>query len=166
LEIKRNITTLHLHERPEFATTLVHWFMDEWEPYYGRSGPGDARKDLEECAGRDQLPLCLIALDERDRMLGTIALKETSVGSELNVGPWVAALLVDHQYQGRGVGPVLIEAITTEAARLGFEKIYTSGGPDDAIFESQGWRPYGETTSLRGPLIVYERVLEKSAPQN
>ena len=159
MEIKRDINVLHLHERPEFIHTLVHWFMDEWEPYYGRGGPGDARKDLEACGGRDELPLCLIALDDRDRLLGTIALKERSVGSELEVGPWLAALLVDLQYQGRGVGPVLIEAIGGEAARLGFERIYTSGQADDKIFEAQGWQPYGETTSLRGPLIVYERVL-------
>ena len=166
MQIKRDIKTLHLFERPEFTSTLVHWFMDEWEPYYGRTGPGNAKKDLEACAGLDTLPICLIALDERDRLLGTIALKETSVGSELDVGPWLAALLVDLQYQGRGVGPVLIEAIASEAARLGFKKIYTSGQPDDAVFQSQGWSPYGETESLRGPLIVYERVLDRESMPN
>ena len=157
---------MHLHDRPEFIQNLVHWFMDEWEPYYGRGGPGNPRNDLEECAGSDQLPVCLIALDDRDRLLGTIALKERSAGSELNVGPWIAALLVDLQYQGRGVGPALIEAIGSEAARMGFDKIYTSGAPDDAVFRSQGWRPYGERSSMRGSLIIYERELGNGGHAN
>ena len=31
----------------EVIPTLTDWYQSEWEPYYGKAGPGDARADLE-----------------------------------------------------------------------------------------------------------------------
>ncbi len=144
-----------LADRPDLIPTLTDWFAAEWEPYYGAGGPGDAGSDLRGCLNRDTLPVALVALDADDTLLGTAALKEESVGSELGVGPWLAAFLVAPEHRGRGVGTALVAAIEGEAARLGFAEIYTSTDTADGILKRRGWLPFGDTESLRGPLKIY-----------
>ncbi len=64
-------------------------------------------------------------------------------------------MLVDKDHQGQGVGTALVKAIEEEAARLGFDSIYTSTDTAMGILERRGWQVFGTTESLRGPLTIY-----------
>lgn len=151
----QNIRIVHLLEAPHMASTLELWFVEEWMPWYGPKGPGDAGSDLAECRSRDQLPICLVALSADDNVLGTASLKAESVGSELGVGPWLAAMLVGKAHRRNGVGTALVKAIEEEAARLGFGSIYTSTDTAEPILERRGWQPINTTQTLRGLVTVY-----------
>lgn len=160
---RQDIRILHLVEVPELTPTLVQWFIKEWTPWYGPDGPGNAESDLAACSSRDALPICLVALNGDGDPLGTAALKSESVGSELGVGPWLAAVLVAEAHQGQGVGTTLVQAIEVEAARLGFEAIYTSTDTAMGILERRGWQEFGTTKSLRGPLKIYRCAIRREA---
>jgi len=95
---------VHLLEVPEVVPTLVRWFIEEWGPWYGPDGPGDAHADLAACGSRDALPICLVAFGMDGELLGTAALKCESVSSEIGAGPWLAVVLVGANHQGKGVG--------------------------------------------------------------
>ena len=159
-----SVRILHLLDAREAMPTLVRWFEEEWAPWYGPSGPGDAESDLAACRGRDMLPICLVALDAENEMLGTAALKTESVGSELGFGPWLAAFLVGREHRGRGVGAALVAAIEDEARRLGFEAVYTSTDVAEGMLERRGWEAIATTLSLRGPITVYRRGLREDGP--
>ncbi len=153
----------------ESIPILARWFIGEWEPYYGPDGPGDAAKDLKDCCNRDEIPLALVALDDSGAVLGTAALKAESVGAESGLGPWLAALFVPVEHRKRGVATALVEAIESEAGRLGFEAIYTSTDAAENIVKGRGWTDMGEeATSLRGRVAVYRQRLGErcSKPQN
>ena len=154
---RQDICIVHLLQVPEVAPVLARWFVEEWTPWYGPEGRGDAETDLAACRSRDTLPLCLVALTMDDAVLGTAALKAESVGSEIGAGPWLAAVLVGKDHQGRGVGTALVEAVEEEAARLGFESAYTSTDAAERILERRGWRAIGTTESIRGPATIYRR---------
>ncbi len=154
---------VHLLELPEAADTLVRWFIEEWTPWYGPKGQGDAESDLAACRSRETLPICLIALDSDDTVLGTAAIKSESVGSELGVGPWLAALLVAKEHRCKGVGTALIEAVERHAQGLGFEAIYCSTDTTEGILAHRGWEPFGTTETLRGSAVVYRRPLLPSS---
>ena len=141
------------------APVLARWFVEEWTPWYGPDGPGDATSDLAACTGRDALPICLVALSMAGDVLGTVALKPESVGSEYGVGPWLVALLVGKDHRGQGVGTALVDAIEAEAHRLGFASIYTSTDTAESLMERRSWHAVGKTESLRGPIKVYRRRL-------
>jgi len=145
----------HLVDVPEAAATLVRWFVEEWAPWYGPGGAGNAEEDLAACRSREALPICLVAVGEDGEILGTAALKSDSVGSELGVGPWLAAILVGKARRGQGIGSALVAAIEGEAARLGFDAIYTSTDAASAMVRRRGWQAFGATLSLRGPITVY-----------
>ena len=152
---EKELSFAHLCDVPEMLPVLEQWFVQEWEPWYGPNGQGDAKADLAACAHRDTLPICLVALDADRAVLGTASLKAGSVGDELGVGPWLAAVLVAEEHQGKGIGTALVQAIEEEATRMGFDAIYTSTDTAKNIMERRGWTPFGETQSLRGPLTVY-----------
>ena len=118
---------------------------------------GDAEGDLAACRSRDALPICLVALSESGDVLGTASLRSESVGSELGVGPWLAAVLVPREHQGQGVGTALVAAIEAEARRLGFECLYTSTSTAEGLLKRRGWEAFGASQSLRGPVAVYRR---------
>jgi len=149
----------HLCEVPEAVPVLAAWFFEEWMPYYGPDGPGDALADLEACAGKDALPVCLVALDQAGAVLGTAALKQDSVGGDIADGPWLAALLVGHAHRSRGVGTALVGAIECAAKDLGFDAVYTSTDGASGIVEKRGWSRIGGAVSLRGRVDVYRKAL-------
>lgn len=134
---------------------LASLFVAEWEPYYGKSGPGNALEDLTACCNHDELPIALVALDTEERLRGTAALKEVSVGSKPGQSPWLAALVVGPQYRGCGVGTRLVAAIWSEARRRGFDRLYISTDTAGTIVKKLGWLPLDTVASLRGPITVY-----------
>ena len=150
---------VHLLDAPQTRPTLVRWFIHAGEPWYGLDGEGDAEADLAACAERDRLPLCLVAIDDDGRPLGTAALKTESLGSELGFGPWPAAFLVDETQRGRGIGRTLIEAVAAEARRLGHTALYTSTELPPERLWPRGWQAIGGTESLRGAVTVYRLTL-------
>lgn len=149
----------HLIDVPQAVPVLAAWFVEEWRPYYGPDGPGDAEDDLRACMRKDALPICLVALDDQGDVLGTAALKHVSVGSDVADGPWLAAFLVGQAHRDRGVGTALVGAIEDAARDLGFDSVYTSTDGAGGIVERCGWRLVGDTQSLRGEVGVYCKTL-------
>ena len=149
----------HLIEHPFAIPVLTRWFMDEWSPWYGPEGPGDAKRDLEECSRDDALPICLIALSGNKTVLGTGTLKAKSVGSKRSDGPWMSALLVSKDHRGKGIGTALIAAIEKEAQRLGFSSVYCSTNTAENTLQLRGWKADGTAETLRGPVPVYRLKL-------
>ncbi len=159
----RPVRIVNLIEAPETAATLEDWFTTEWAPWYGPEGPGNAANDLAACSGRESLPVCLVALDLANDVVGTASLKAESVGSELGVGPWLAAVLVPSEHRGRGIGTALVEAIERQAVQLGFTDLYTSTDMAERILTRRSWVEFGATNSLRGPIKVFRRRLAPRA---
>lgn len=150
----------HLCDLPTARDALADWYVREWAPWYGPGGGGDAQADLAACADKQSLPLCLLAHDPTDLLVGTAALKTDSVGGEHGQGPWLAAVLVDPAHRGRGIGTALVAAIEAEAARLGYRDLYSSTDTAGWILERRGWLRIGATESLRGTIDVYRKSLD------
>ena len=145
-----------LSDAPFAIPTLTRWFIDEWAPWYGQDGQGNAEADLLACCNRDSLPLAVAALGDEDQVFGTAALKHQSLGSELGYGPWLAAVLVGQVYRRRGIGDMLVGAIETEARRLGHESIYVSTDSAVSLVTRRGWTSLDQhTDSLRGRVSIY-----------
>jgi len=143
---------------------LTRLFIEEWGPYYGPDGPGDAEKDLLESCNRDDLPVALVALHDDGTVLGTAALKKESVGSELGLGPWLAAFYVPIEHRKRGIGSALVEAIENKARSFGFESIFVSTDAAENVIRRRGWTALeNPVESLRGPVAVYKLGLNTKA---
>lgn len=150
-----------LADHPQAIPILKSWFEDEWAPYYGPEGPGDAERDLRESCNRNELPIGLVALSG-DVVCGTAALKKVSVTTHTHLTPWLAALLVGAGFRRRGVGEQLIAAVEETARKLGFASIYVgtgegSGTPETAL-RKRDWE-FVE----KGPYFVSEISIFRKA---
>ncbi|MDP6388706.1 MAG: GNAT family N-acetyltransferase [Alphaproteobacteria bacterium] len=156
---------VHLADVPEAIPILVRWFVEEWEPYYGPDGPGDAERDLTACCNRDELPVGLLALDGEGKVVGTAALKSESVETHRHLSPWLAALVVARDRRGERIGSVLVTAVEDEARRLGFDSLYVAEDSSSGIMPRQGWIPMKEgVPSLRDPMTIYRRDFSPRTP--
>lgn len=153
---EKTVDVRHLIDVSEAESMLERWFVEEWEPYYGTSGPGDARADLRAASDKNSLPICLVAVDAGGGPIGTIALKAESVASHRHLSPWVAAFLVAPDHRGRGIGTVLLAAAEKEARRLGFKSLYIATDVAVGLLERRNWYPLRERApTLRGSVEVY-----------
>lgn len=156
---ERPLKVVLLADRPALGRVLGRWFVDAWPCWYGPDGPGDPHADITAACQRDALPLCVIAMDADDTPLGTATLKTDSLGSDLGVGPWLAAWLVHPAHRRLGIGTALVRAIEAQAARLGFDAVYITTGLAGGMLRRRGWEPFGVAQAPDGPIPVHRRRL-------
>lgn len=151
----------YLADARELVVPLAPLFIDEWEPYYGRQGPGDAESDLNDCCNCDEIPLALVAVDDEGEILGTAALKARSIDTHRHLSPWLAAMFVVERHRGRGVNAALVAAIEENAVRLGYERIYVGARGVTSAMRENGWSLLEEAESSRGPIEIYVKELSE-----
>ena len=124
-----------LADHTDLLATLADWYANEWEPYYGANGPGDALADLTSRCNRDTIPIGLIALDG-DQALGVVAL---DLDVATNLTPSVVGLLVTGKYRGRGVAAKLLDSATHLAKSIGYSRLYISTTVLGGHLARKGW---------------------------
>lgn len=148
----------YLADCPEVLSQLEKWFLQEWAPYYGPDGPGDAADDLRSSCNRRALPITLVAL-KGDELCATGALKAESVETHKHLGPWVAALLVAPKYRRQGIRGKLVDALEELARELGFEQLYYGADFTDRYLEGNGWEPLERVSYLTSEGSIYGKTL-------
>lgn len=148
----------YLADHPEAIPMLKEWFEAEWAAYYGPGGPGCAGQDLLTYAGRDQLPVGLIAYVD-GQLCGIAALKADSISTHTDLGPWAAAGLVLPPFRRRGIGTSLIGALEDVAKRLGYSTIYAGTSTASSLLARHGWQ-FMERVRYDGEDVsIYQKAL-------
>lgn len=139
----------------EFLPALAEWYRDEWEPYYGVDGPGDALADLKSRCNEHRLPIGIVALED-DKVRGVAAL-DLDVATKL--APSVVGLLVAPEYRGQGVASLLLESAKSLAEGLGCSRVYISTTKLGDHLLKRGWRDFGSVKFLneqKGSVYSYD----------
>jgi len=140
----------------ELIPTLAEWYRSEWEPYYGKRGPGDARADLESRCNRDELPIGLVAIEDT-QVFGTAAL---DFDVTTNLTPSVVGLLVLPAYRRRGIATALLNAAEDLGRQLGYHRLYVSTTVLGDLLNQLGWEVMGTVEFLNAEQgSVYVRDL-------
>ncbi len=134
----------HISDHPDVISELANWYVSEWEPYYGDTGPGDARADLEARTSREALPVGFVAIED-DRVVATVAL---GLDVTTNLTPSIIGLLVARNHRGRGIGTALIETCVDVARKFGHQRLYVSTSVLGSLLDRMGWQEMGETKFL------------------
>lgn len=114
---------------------LAAWYEQEWGPYYGDHGPGDAAADLASRCNRDRLPAGLVAMDD-DKIVGTAALGRDAASGLV---PAVVGLLVVPEYRRKGFAGALLDAAGQFANELGYDELFMSTSILGEFLKREGW---------------------------
>jgi GNAT superfamily N-acetyltransferase len=154
------ILTVQLEDLPRAVEQIQKWYLHEWPTWYGPGGPGDAQSDLANCLSTPgKLPKCLVATDDRDQLLGTVSLRQTSPGSDRYPGVWLTALLVPSQHRRSGIGTALVAAAERGAKRLEFSSIHASTTTAHSLLNRRGWTSLDAIWSAGDCLEIYRKLL-------
>lgn len=131
---------------PHFQETVSDrvwraWWRDDGYPLKQINGW------FQESLGSQTVPSTLVAHDG-DEFRGTVSLIDNDMDERPGYGPWVAALWVDPEYRGNGVGRTLIETALEKAFTQGIDTVYLCATAENsAYYVSLGWQQIEENVS-------------------
>ena len=129
-----------LRLRPEFFDAVADriwqaWWKADGHPLDYISGR------LHENLSTSPVPFALVAHDD-GRFLGTASVIASDLAERPQLTPSVAAVWVEQQARGRGIGAALVDRAAQDCFALGTGRIYLRARPERAAFyERLGWTP-------------------------
>ena len=133
------ITIDFLKNYPQYISQLIQVGHEVLGPIWAPS-----EEQLLQSLQSTVLPLTLVALDNGEPV-GMCSLSKVK-GLRPDLSPWLGPLFVNKQYQKRGIGSKLVEAIKQKACVLGFEKLYLCTHDSDLVtkyYQPRGWNIIG-----------------------
>jgi N-acetylglutamate synthase-like GNAT family acetyltransferase len=131
-------TISDLRQRPEFFDTVAEriwqaWWKADGHPLDYISGR------LRENLNAAPIPFALVA-HEGKAFLGTASVIASDLAERPQLTPWVAAVWVEPQARGRGIGAALVDRAAQDCFALGVGRAYLCARPQrSSFYEGLGW---------------------------
>ena len=117
-------------------------------------------------AGRDELPITLVAIDEDDAVVGVVGLDtadDALTDEERDRRtPWLVGLVVRREARRRGIGRILLRALEDVVRTHGHDRVWVvTGSNADDFYRACGWIDVEQLTTSkeRLPSTILGRVL-------
>jgi GNAT superfamily N-acetyltransferase len=108
-------------------------------------------------AGRDELPITWVALDESGVALGAVALGSrddalTEAERDRRT-PWLLGLVVRRDWRRRGIGRRLVAELEEAALARGHDRVWVvTGGHAVGFYRACGWEPVQDLVTTQAGL--------------
>jgi GNAT superfamily N-acetyltransferase len=147
------IVLLADHPRLVEEVGLLRW--REWG--YGDPSPREWIETTRREAGRDDLPVTLVAIDDDGHALGAVALGDADdalTDDERAVRtPWLLGMVVAGDARLHGVGRLLVGALEDLARDRGHEQVWVvTGDPAVGFYRACSWTVVGELVTAKEQL--------------
>ncbi len=93
----------------------------------------------------NKLPITYVAI-ENSECIGTVSLFINDLTTRMDLWPWLASLVVRHDYRNKGVGEKLINYALREAKSLGYKKVFLKTENKGSFYSKRGWKFMGKST--------------------
>jgi GNAT superfamily N-acetyltransferase len=132
------ISLSDLRDRPEFQPILADRIWRAW--WQARGTPlGIVAGRVAENLGPGAIPSAYIAHDG-ERFLGTASAIAADMEERPHYAPWVAAVWVEPEARGAGLGAALVGHAAAAIFRAGFGRAYLAAAPDRrSFYQGLGW---------------------------
>lgn len=146
---------LPLFQKPQYAEQVTDWI---WQAF----GTPDSRDFFASIVATSQwegeLPLTFVAV-EGNKLVGTVGLWRCDLISRQDLYPWLAALYIDENQRGRGLGAKLQQHVIEHARALGYPQLYLYSACKD-YYERFGWEYIGDGLDYPDKVVhLYKYVL-------
>jgi GNAT superfamily N-acetyltransferase len=149
---------------------IPHVAQLRWREWGHAPAPEDPEFWLETTtheAGRDDLPVTLVAIADDGGLLGAVGLTEReNVEPRPGESPWVAGMIVAPEGRGRGVGRALLRQLEQWAVAHGFVEAWVATESAGAFYERCGWTVVRADTNTDGEQAMVLHQLWASAVEH
>lgn len=119
--VSPSIEVLSVREHPSLCGQAIDYIAGRWADEKSRPV---YENGIGACiSSTSRLPQWYL-LRERSRTIGCAGLIPNDFISRMDLYPWLCALYVEKDVRGHGFGALLIERVRSDAAALGYEKLY------------------------------------------
>src|SRR5882672_7035265 len=127
-----------LRQRPEFFDAVADRIWQAWWKPHGH--PLTYIRDrLRENMEPGPIPLALVA-HEDGHFLGTASVIASDLAERPQLTPWIAAVWVEPEARGRGIGAALVDRATQDCFALGVSRAHLCARPRmTGFYEGLGW---------------------------
>jgi N-acetylglutamate synthase-like GNAT family acetyltransferase len=131
-------TISDLRQRPGFFAPVAERI---WQAWWEADGypldyiSGRLRENMEATP----IPFAVVAHDG-EAFLGTASAIASDLAERPQLTPWVAAVWVEPEARGRGIGAALVDRATRDCFALGVSRTYLCARPRmSGFYEALGW---------------------------
>ncbi len=114
--------------------------------------------DLNRLSAGDSFEAAFVARDG-DAAAGTCLLVRNELEPAHDLTPWLAGLVVDAGYRGRGIGTALVGAVEARAASLGVDVLHLYTWEARDFYARLGWTAVETFEQDGGPMPLMSRKL-------
>jgi GNAT superfamily N-acetyltransferase len=110
-----------------------------WRAAGSPGTPGPWIESTARTAGRERLPLTLVAMDLEGQVIGAVTLDDTLDQTDGRV-PWVVRMVVRPEERLCGVGRLMVAALEDLAREHGHDRLWVAAAEHEADFYRRcGW---------------------------
>jgi GNAT superfamily N-acetyltransferase len=111
-------------------------------------------------AGRDELPVTLVAHDAAGEAVGAIGLDSYDLDERHDTSPWVTGMIVRRDHRGEGIGRTLLQHLERWAAEHGIVEAWVATDLAAQFYDRCGWTWQEEFISRDGqPMtVLYTKI--------
>lgn len=133
-------TLSDLRDVPDFAASVAdRVWRAWWKPAGVPLVALRARLDESLCPALARVPSSFVA-HRGAVFLGTVALIASDMDERPQLSPWVAALWVEPEWRGQGIGAALVDHAAQAAFAAGHERVYLCAtAPNAPYYLKIGW---------------------------
>ena len=146
----------YLADHPSHLLTVAAWQHAEFGYLTPNATLEDRIARLRRSAQKDALPMAFIVLSGSGALLGSAGILPTTITHQ-HLTPWLSSVYVPREYRGKGVASALSLRAASEAARLGFDRIYLFTPRSEALYGRIGWRTFDRIDYNGVALTLMER---------
>ncbi len=128
-----------LNDRPDFSAAVADRV---WRAWWAEKGVAldHIEGRVHENLNTNGFPFAIVAHDG-DLFMGTASVIASDMDERPDYTPWIAAVWVDPQHRGKGVGGAIVQHAAELALKRGFETIHLCALPEKTgFYQGLGWR--------------------------
>lgn len=116
-------------------------------------------------AGREDLPVTFVALDQREQTVGAVGLAEYDLDEWRDRSPWIIGMIVHPAHRRSGIGSRLLGELESWAGTRGVTEAWVATGAAETFYRRCGWsfvdafvKGSGEPMS-----VLHKRLVRRTA---
>lgn len=135
-----NIVPLCNH--PSVAIEVATWYHAEWGYMHPGSTPTSIEGELMHDVNSAALPLCFVALNSHDTVVGAAELKLREVAKLTEFEHWLGGVYVAAESRGQGIASLLALHVAAIAhSQYSVSHLYLqTEQPDGGLYARLGWQ--------------------------